>query len=114
FTDLTPNIGHEQGDKRAVVIVSSDSFNILHPHIRLVVPISTSPKYSTEQFWLDNPWIENVPMNDFGTKGVMLLDHVRSIDMKTRAIRKFGTLKLSNLEAAITLIVASFQQKSLN
>lgn len=105
YIDLDPVNGHEQGLKRPVVIISNNDYNKIS-NMRLVVPISSAPKYSELPQWVENPWVLNVPQNSFNISGHFLVQQMRTVDMNGRAINKSG--KFSQLELQPLIDAAHF------
>lgn len=103
YIDLNPTKGHEQGELRSVIIISSDEFNGTGS-MRLVVPISTDPKYGSDPKWEAYPWVLEVPRNEFGTSGYILANQVRSIDMSTKAKKKWGNFTKKELESLLDAV----------
>lgn len=103
YVDLNPTKGHEQGEMRSVIIISNDEFNSTGS-MRLVVPISTSPKYGTDPRWVEYPWVLDVPKNGFGTSGYFLANQVRTVDMSQRAKNKWGEFSEKDLEPLLDAV----------
>ena len=74
WCDLEPRRGHEQGEKRPVVIVSADPYNLTRSPLVGIVPLTTAaPK---------NPIHVALAKEDTGMKtdSVALVDHARFLD----------------------------------
>jgi mRNA-degrading endonuclease toxin of MazEF toxin-antitoxin module len=74
FIDINPTIGHEQSGKRPVVVLnnkSCDKFSTM----TIICPItSNSRKYPTK-----------VELKNTQTKGFVLCDQIRALDLSTRS-----------------------------
>lgn len=89
WVDLNPTRGHEQRGKRPVLVVSPKSYNGT-VGLAFVCPITSNIKgYPFE-----------VPIRAKGVRGVVLVDHLRSIDWKERRIKKIGAAS----EADVALV----------
>jgi mRNA interferase MazF len=89
WVDFSPSIGHEQAGRRPAVVLSSRSYN--EPSsLALVCPLTRSVKgYAFE-----------VPIPPgLSVRGVVLADHIRSIDWKTRKVEFMGRRPGSVIEA---------------
>lgn len=72
--DLDPRIGHEQGGRQRALVVSEASYN-RRVGLALVCPITTKMK--------GYPFEVTIPEGG-KVKGVVLADHVKSVDLKAR------------------------------
>jgi mRNA interferase MazF len=70
YVNFDPSVGHEMNFNRPAIVISPSSFNKLS-NIILVCPLTTKPKGS--------PWEIEMP-NEMKTKGVIRVDHLKSID----------------------------------
>lgn len=70
YVDFDPSVGHEMNYNRPAMVISPSSFN-LFSNIILVCPLTTKPKGS--------PWEVEMP-SGMKTKGVIRVDHLKSID----------------------------------
>lgn len=82
FINLNPIKGHEQGKNRPCVIVSNDYYNQKFNTV-IVAPISSAEKYKSN-YYLESDLFIRVPDNPF-IYGTILLQHLRAIDLQTRA-----------------------------
>lgn len=83
--DLDTVKGHEQGKKRPCLIVSNDYYN-QKCNTAIIVPISSAEKYN-RTFYLESGLFVRIPENPF-IHGTILLQHIRSIDLKIRMLSK--------------------------
>jgi mRNA-degrading endonuclease toxin of MazEF toxin-antitoxin module len=104
LVDLNPVCGHEQGMLRTVIVISDDLYNKINASMRIVVPISTAAKYVENERWIKNPWILPVPENDFATKGTILANQVRTLDMSVRCQKVWGKLSRDDLEPTLKAV----------
>lgn len=75
WMNLSPTVGHEQGRRRPVLIVSNNYFNQHNGGMVKVVPVTTNEK--------EFPLHIELP-NDLPIEGKVLLEHERSIDIVSR------------------------------
>jgi mRNA interferase MazF len=86
--DFDPVLGHEQKGKRPAVVISENSYNKLSG-MAVVLPVtSRKAKYAFE---LD---IEDIKGETVGT---IILDHIRSIDVRARKPALIGKVSADNL-----------------
>jgi mRNA-degrading endonuclease toxin of MazEF toxin-antitoxin module len=88
--DLNPVRGHEQGNKRPVIIISNDFYNAMSSN-RIVIPITSSQKYASNPRWAKNPYVLPIP-NGEKIFGFALADQPRTIDLESRKIKFMGKL----------------------
>lgn len=81
FVDLNPSKGHEQNKVRPCLIISNNNYNKYFNTI-IVIPISSSNKYRTEEKYIQSPIF--VPINSRNIEGTALLQHIRTIDPTQR------------------------------
>ncbi|OGZ06555.1 MAG: mRNA-degrading endonuclease [Candidatus Lloydbacteria bacterium RIFCSPHIGHO2_02_FULL_54_17] len=87
WLDLTPTKGHEQKGVRPVLVVSPKLYNA-KTGLALMCPITSASKgYSFE-----------VPLNFTQTIGVVLADHIRSLDWKVRNARYVETVSDATID----------------
>jgi mRNA interferase MazF len=73
YTDLYPTVGHEQSGTRPVVVISNKSCD-KYSEMTIVCPITTNNRlYPTK-----------VELRNTKTKGFVLCDQIRSLDMTER------------------------------
>ncbi|NXZ96380.1 type II toxin-antitoxin system PemK/MazF family toxin [Lactobacillus salivarius] len=75
WMNLSPTVGHEQGRRRPVLIVSNNYFNQHNGGMVKVVPVTTNEK----EFPLHIELPDDLPI-----EGKVLLEHERSIDIVSR------------------------------
>lgn len=76
-----PQAGHEQSGRRPALILSPKSYN-QKSGLALVCPVTSQVKaYPFE-----------VPVQGFGVQGVILADHLKSLDWKARQASKIGRI----------------------
>jgi mRNA interferase MazF len=90
LAELDPTIGHEQGGRRPVVVVSSTGFNSLPINMTIVVPLTGHDRGLVTQPRIDNP--------DSGLSRVSLArpEDVRSVDAR-RLRRRLGHVSADEL-----------------
>lgn len=92
--NFDPKDGHEQGGKRPAVVVSNDIKN-QYDNMTMVCPITSHDKKHPFHIKLDDRT---------NTQGVILCNHVRSLDLKARGAYVVEDLPSDILEEVITLI----------
>jgi len=75
FIDFTPHAGHEQAGRRPVLIVSPRAYNE-KTGLCLACPVTNRVK--------DYPFEVPLP-EESGVTGVILADHIKSLDWRARA-----------------------------
>ncbi len=80
WINYDPRLGHEQSGKRPAVVLSNTKYNDL-TGLMINCPITSKPKgYRTE-----------VPLSPaLKTKGVILSDHIRTLDWTVRSVHSSG------------------------
>jgi mRNA interferase MazF len=73
FTDLYPTVGHEQSGNRPVLVLSNKSSD-KYSSMTIVCPITTN----------DRVYPTKVVLKNTNTKGFVLCDQIRALDMTTR------------------------------
>ena len=85
-----PQAGHEQGGRRPAVILSGKSYN-QKSGLALVCPVTTQVKgYPFE-----------VPVQGSGVRGVILADHLKSLDWKARQATRIGRIPSETLNEVL-------------
>ena len=79
WIDFNPTRGHEQGGRRPAVVLSSKIYNG-PSRLVLVCPISSRTKGYPYEVSIAGKF-----------EGVVLADHVRSLDWSARPVKKAGT-----------------------
>lgn len=90
LVNLDPTVGSEIKKARPCVVVSPSELN---DHLRTVIVAPMTSKGFTAPF--------RVPVTHAGTKGLILLDQVRSVD-KIRLAKRLGALSAKTLSASLT------------
>ena len=98
FVALTfdPQSGHEQKGRRPALVVSNDLFN-RHTGLAIVCPITNT----TRNF----PFHVPLPYNTELT-GVVMVEQVKSIDYKSRRIKKIAKADEELIEEVLSLLDA--------
>jgi len=74
FMNFSPQAGHEQGGRRPALVVSNDSYNRF-TSLGIVCPITNT----------DNNFPMHVPLEGKTlTSGVILCEHIKSLDLSAR------------------------------
>lgn len=91
-----PQSGHEQRGRRPALVVSNDIFNA-HTGLCIVCPITNTRR--SYPFHVAIPDGEDV-------SGVVMVEQVKSIDFRARALRPIGTAPDSVLQEALAILDA--------
>jgi mRNA interferase MazF len=92
--DLDPQMGHEQAQRRPVLVLSPAAFNATF-RLALVAPITTKPKGHAFE----------VPLPDgCGARGSVLVQHIKSLDWIARRAKHAGHAPADIVEEAATII----------
>lgn len=97
--NLNPQSGHEQAGNRPAVVISNNFFN---EKTKLVIacPITN----------IDNKFPLHVKLDDrTKTKGVVLCEHVRSLDVNSRKYTVIETMPKDILEDIINKVFAEIE-----
>ena len=92
--NFNPQIGHEQAGYRPAVIVSNDTFNRV-TNLVLVCPITNSIDKFPLHIKLDNRT---------ATTGIILCEHLKSLDINTRSYKIIEKLPEDILERVVDII----------
>ena len=98
LVNLDPIIGSEIKKSRPCVIVSP---HVLNEHLRTVIVAPMTSKGFVAPF--------RVPLIHAGTRGLILLDQVRTVD-KARLARKLGAVSAKTLTATLALLQEVFTE----
>lgn len=98
LVNLDPTIGSEIKNPRPCVVVSPAE---LHDHLRTVIVAPMTSKAFAAPF--------RVPVTHAGTRGLILLDQVRTVD-KVRLGKKLGTVSAKTLSAALAVLQKVFAE----
>ncbi len=96
WIEFDPVAGHEQGGRRPAVVISTGKYN-LRSGLALVCPVTTKEK--------GYPYEAALP-SGLPVKGVVLADHIRSLDWKSRKFEFIAGLPEKTSENIIALIEA--------
>ena len=97
--NFNPQKGHEQAGYRPAVVVSNDVFN-QKTNMTIVCPITNT----------NNKYPLHVPLdNRTTTTGVVLCEHVRTLDLNSRPNSFVEKLPDDLLEKVIDILSAEFQ-----
>ncbi len=91
-----PQSGHEQQGRRPALVISKDEFNA-RTGMCIVCPITNTRR--------DFPFHLPIP-NDLGIEGCVMVEQVKSIDYRSRAIRQIGPAPTALLSEALSLLDA--------
>lgn len=94
--DFDPQAGHEQAGRRPAIIVSEAAYNGA-AHLAIVCPITTHKK--------DYPFEVSIPPGSAVT-GVVLADHIKSLDLTARRAKLVGKAPRVVLETTRQYIAA--------
>lgn len=98
LVNLDPTVGSEIKKSRPCVVVSPLE---LHDHLRTVIVAPMTSKGFAAPF--------RVAVTHAGTKGLILLDQIRTVD-KVRLARKLGTVSAKTLSATLTTLQEVFTE----
>lgn len=94
--NLDPTMGSEIKKTRPCVVVSPQE---MHEFLRTVIIAPMTTKGRQASFRL--------PITHDGTKGLILLDQIRTID-KTRLVKRLGAVSNKTLGASLDILQATF------
>lgn len=96
FINLNPTKGTETKKQRPCLVVSNDEYN-QHFNTVLVIPISSSDKYKTQEKFVHSPLFKSIDLET--VHGTALLQHIRAIDPKMRSNGKVvGRVSLTTIK----------------
>jgi mRNA interferase MazF len=98
WVDLNPTKGREQSKTRPAIIISPKSYN-QKTHLALMCPITSSEKGYPFEVKVENKKVT----------GVILSDHVRSLDWKVRRVEyiaKADSSVLHTVQARLRLLLS--------
>jgi mRNA interferase MazF len=98
FVALTfdPQPGHEQKGRRPALVVSNDLFN-RHTGLCIACPITSTRR--------DYPFHVEIPDGERLT-GVVMVERVKSIDFRARAVERLGRAPDSVIEQVLSILDA--------
>ena len=91
-----PQSGHEQRGRCPALVVSNDLFN-KHTGRCLACPM-TNPRR-------DYPFHVDIPAGE-GVTGVVMVEHVKSIDFRSRKARRLGKASAETLDEVLSILDA--------
>ena len=91
-----PQSGHEQHGRRPALVVSNDLFN-KHTGLCIACPITNTRR--------DYPFHVSIPDGDEVT-GVVMVEQVKSIDFRARAVKHIGRAPESVVEEVLSILDA--------
>jgi mRNA interferase MazF len=95
---LDPTVGSEIQKSRPCVIVSPPELN---QHLRTVIVAPMTSKSFAAPF--------RVPLRHAGTKGLIVLDQIRTVD-KIRLVKRLGAVTAKTLSAVLTTLQEVFAE----
>jgi len=98
LVNLDPTVGNEIQKTRPCVLVSPVELN---DHLRTVIIAPMTSKGFTAPF--------RIPVTHGGTKGLIVLDQVRTVD-KTRLIKRLGAISAKTLTATLLTLQEVFTE----
>lgn len=98
LVNLDPTVGNEIKKARPCVVVSPAELN---DHLKTVMVAPMTSKGFGAPF--------RIPVTHAGTKGLILLDQIRTVD-KVRLAKKLGTVSAKTLTATLTTLQEVFAE----
>ena len=98
LVNLDPTVGSEIQKTRPCVVISPAE---LHDHLRTVIVAPMTSKSFSAPF--------RVPVTHAGTKGLIVLDQLRTVD-KMRLAKKLGTISAKTLNATLAALQEIFEK----
>lgn len=95
LVNLDPTVGSEIQRTRPCVLISPPEFE----RLRTVIVAPMTSKSFAAPF--------RVPVTHAGTKGLILLDQIRTVD-KVRLVKRLGTVSAKTITAILTTLQAVF------
>ena len=97
--NFNPQIGHEQAGYRPVVVISNNVFNE-KAKLAIVCPITNT----------DNKFPLHIALDErTKTKGVILCEHLKSLDLRKRKYKSIEILPKDILDTVINTIYAEIE-----
>jgi len=104
LVSLDPTQGHEQQERRPVLIVSPSAFNRL-TQVPIVVPIT-----SRGQFARTAGFAVSLARSGMQTTGIIRCDQPRALDVQARRARKVESLPVALLEEVMAKLLPIFER----
>ncbi len=99
--NFSPQSGHEQRGTRPALVVSNDFFNE-KTNMTVVCPITNT----------DNKFPLHVPLDErTATTGVVLCEHIRSMDIQARGYTVIEELPADLLEKVLEIVQAQLEKE---
>lgn len=98
IVNLDPTIGSEIKKSRPCVVVSPAE---LHDHLKTVIVAPMTSKGFAAPF--------RMPVTHAGTKGLILLDQIRTVD-KVRLTKRLGSVSAKTISAALVTLQEVFAE----
>ena len=93
---LNPQSGHEQRGRRPALVISNDLFN-KHTGLCIACPITNTKR--------EYPFHVAIP-EDQDVTGYVMVEQVKSLDFRSRKVRRIGKAPDSILQEALSLLDA--------
>lgn len=97
--DFDPQAGHEQAGYRPALVISNDFFN-QKTNLTIVCPITNTDNRFPLHISLDDRTI---------TKGVILCEHVKALDLNARPYKVVEQIPKDLLEKAIDVVFSEIE-----
>jgi mRNA interferase MazF len=91
---LDPQSGHEQRGRRPALVISNDLFN-KHTGLCIACPITSTRR--------DYPFHVSIP-DGHDVTGYVMVEQVKSLDFRTRKVRRIGKAPDQVLQEALSLL----------
>lgn len=98
--NFNPQSGHEQAGYRPAVVISNDVFNE-KTKLSIVCPIINTDKHFPLHISLDERT---------KTTGVILCEHIKSLDLNSRTFQEVEELPRDLLEKVINIVFAEIEE----
>lgn len=93
---LDPQSGHEQRGRRPSLVISNDLFN-KHTGLCITCPITNTRR--------DYPFHVSIP-DDQDVTGFVMVEQVKSLDFRSRKVKRIGSAPEHVLQEALSLLDA--------
>jgi len=93
---LDPQSGHEQRGRRPALVISNDLFN-KHTGLCIACPITNTRR--------DYPFHVSIP-DDQDVTGFVMVEQVKSLDFRSRKVKRIGSAPEHVLQEALSLLDA--------
>ena len=100
YIDFSPHIGHEQAGRRPAVVVSNDQYHKFTGNLAMLCPITNTIR----------PFPLHVPLDErTRTTGIVLCEHVKSMDFAARAAEFREALPDDLLQKVLDRLILSIE-----